>query len=356
MSGDRELCIAAGMNGYLTKPIDVKVLFSTLSQWAPERTDIVEGISSQTAVDNVTTTEDIELPGVDITDGLSHMGGNRKLYRRIISKFREGQADAVEQIREALQAGDVLGAMRIAHTLKGVAGNIGALDVVAAAQHVEETLRETLEAEAEKVEIEPLLAAVSAALQPLLQAIAEMEEPAPSATNGATAPAAQQSAPVDIAALRPLLDKLEDLLKRSNTGAREVIAELSTQVPEAGGRDILTAMSNDISSYDFQAAQARWPELMQCLEGNGSDNGQNGQPTPIDLAELRPLLDKLQDFLKRSNTGAREVLAELNTRLSDSGSRDILTAMSNDINSYDFQAAQARWPELMHLLEGNSNG
>ena len=89
----------------------------------------------------VSAAEERDLPsiaGLDAQDGLSRVAGNRKLYRKILRQFVEQQGPSLEQIAAALVKGDVALAERLAHTLKGVAGNIGAKTVQAAAGDVGE--------------------------------------------------------------------------------------------------------------------------------------------------------------------------------------------------------------------------
>jgi HPt (histidine-containing phosphotransfer) domain-containing protein len=79
--------------------------------------------------------------GLDPADGLRRVGGNAKLYLKLLRQFASSQASAGAQIRSALDTGDIESATRLAHTLKGVAGNLGAGPVHAAAAAVEELLR-----------------------------------------------------------------------------------------------------------------------------------------------------------------------------------------------------------------------
>jgi HPt (histidine-containing phosphotransfer) domain-containing protein len=83
-----------------------------------------------------------ELPGISIASGLARVGGNRKLYAKLLCKFREGQETAVEQIQAALRSGDVETAVRLAHTVKGVSGNLGVEALYRAAADLEKAIKE----------------------------------------------------------------------------------------------------------------------------------------------------------------------------------------------------------------------
>ena len=74
--------------------------------------------------------------GLDTQDGLRRVAGNQKLYLKLLRQFIEQQGPAVGQITAALAQGDDTLAERLAHTLKGVAGNIGAKPVQAAAGNI----------------------------------------------------------------------------------------------------------------------------------------------------------------------------------------------------------------------------
>jgi len=67
--------------------------------------------------------------GLDTTGGLKRVAGNHKLYMKLLRQFVAGQSQTVASIRASLKAGDRKTAERIAHTAKGVSGNIGAAAV-----------------------------------------------------------------------------------------------------------------------------------------------------------------------------------------------------------------------------------
>lgn len=139
---ERNFCLANGMNGHIAKPLDPALLFDTLSK-IPRR--MSEAVTPGTgAADEAAVAAPPDVPsvdGLDTADGLRRVGGNTRLYVKLLRQFVSQQADAVGEIRVALTANDAERAVRLAHTLKGVAGNLGARDVQDGAAAVETQLR-----------------------------------------------------------------------------------------------------------------------------------------------------------------------------------------------------------------------
>jgi HPt (histidine-containing phosphotransfer) domain-containing protein len=133
-------------------------LFDTLRRYyAPARET-----ASQPAAAAVQT----EIPvvdGLDSNDGLARVGGNRSLYRKLLRQFLDQEATP-QQIADALAAGDWPLAERLAHTCRGVAGNLGARAVQQAAGSLEVGLRER----ADTTTLAPLLSEFGATLGTLL--------------------------------------------------------------------------------------------------------------------------------------------------------------------------------------------
>ena len=80
--------------------------------------------------------------GLNTADGLQRVGGNRKLYLKLLRQFVDDESDAAVRIRERLAAGDHATAERMAHTIKGVAGSLGARELQATAGDLERAVRE----------------------------------------------------------------------------------------------------------------------------------------------------------------------------------------------------------------------
>ncbi|WP_018605796.1 hybrid sensor histidine kinase/response regulator [Uliginosibacterium gangwonense] len=124
LTGDRELVLQAGMNDYITKPIDAQVLYHTLSKYAKQGNAPNE---IQTPADPVHSpqiedTEEI----LDPDSALDAIGGDMDLYRKITTMFLQSELDFPERFKTALNGADITSAIRHAHSLKGVAGTLGA--------------------------------------------------------------------------------------------------------------------------------------------------------------------------------------------------------------------------------------
>jgi two-component system, sensor histidine kinase and response regulator len=127
MKGDRERCMAAGMDGYTSKPIRIKELEQAIAQLiSPPKTAKVplsEGSHADGVIDHAAL-----LAGVD---------GNRRLLRELVRLFLADCPQRLAEIKEAIRRGDAGGVGRAAHTLKGSVGNFEAKNAFAAVQRLE---------------------------------------------------------------------------------------------------------------------------------------------------------------------------------------------------------------------------
>jgi len=127
MKGDRERCLAAGMDEYITKPLDSKRLCAIVERVANSSAHDAGPIDAET------------LPGYHAL--LARLGGDAQLLADVSRLFIDDAPRHLREIRSAIDAGDV-GALRATgHALKGAAANFDAADVVAAARTLEEAGR-----------------------------------------------------------------------------------------------------------------------------------------------------------------------------------------------------------------------
>jgi two-component system sensor histidine kinase/response regulator len=124
MKGDRERCLEAGMDGYMTKPVRFSDIEQTLSGLASAPAMPAKSVVDAASWDNV--------------EALDRIGGDEELLRDLCQIFLEESPNLLQKLRQALEAGDSDGVMRAAHSLKGEAGYLGARGTSQAARQLEE--------------------------------------------------------------------------------------------------------------------------------------------------------------------------------------------------------------------------
>ena len=155
MTGDREKSLAIGMNDHIAKPIDPNQLFKVLEKWilpaedrepngllpAAASENEPEAVADAAAIRPQPDMAEDEFPqllaGFDLQKGLQRLQGNRKLYRKLLLDFAANYASIADDIRQAFAAEDMNQAHSLVHNIKGLAGNLSALRLQAAATAIE---------------------------------------------------------------------------------------------------------------------------------------------------------------------------------------------------------------------------
>jgi two-component system sensor histidine kinase/response regulator len=240
---ERQRCLDAGMNDHVSKPIDPDALFATLMRWAKPRPR--PAVESESPRNPARAADDVILPeiaGINLADGLNRVAGNRRLYRDLLGQFAAKQGDAAGQISAALKTEDLKLAERIAHTVKGVAGNLGITEVQSAAQKLEKAIREGQDSVA-------LLGAFATLFGRQVHAIEQaLQESAPAMQEGVLhSPFNAEAASVAIARLKSLLDA-------SDGDAEEAFRSLQNVVAGVVDKPRLDDLGASIGDFDFEAA------------------------------------------------------------------------------------------------------
>ena len=140
MAEERERCLAAGMNGHISKPIDPDALLNTLARW--NRSGPTVRVPATTLVHPGKHADQpgLVIPGIDTSTALRRLAGNARLYRSLLTQFVEQHARTDVAVLQALLAGNLGQAQSLAHQVKGVAGNLGAGQLSAAASALESAI------------------------------------------------------------------------------------------------------------------------------------------------------------------------------------------------------------------------
>ena len=257
---ERQRCIDAGMNDHVSKPIDPDNLFTTLLRWAkpsPKHPAESQAPVKIEAADEVALPE---IPGIKVADGLNRVAGNRRLYRDLLAQFAAKQCDAATQVSTALESSDVKLAERIAHTVKGVAGNLGIVEVQSVAQQLEKALRDG------DGTVSTLLVEFGNVMSLQIRAIEEALR-----ESVAGRPATPQTLPFDGEAAAAAIAHLRRLLEASDGDAEESFRSLRDAVASVIEKPYLDGLSASITDFDFDASLVKLDDIAKRCARNGDD-------------------------------------------------------------------------------------
>jgi two-component system sensor histidine kinase/response regulator len=253
MEADIEKCREAGMWDHIGKPIDPDELFSKLLRWVKPRgaADVRETVVTplkETAREETRPPKQDDLPdipGLDTSLGLKRVVGKKDFYLSMLRKYIDNQSEVPAQIRQSLDAGDYPTAERLAHTAKGVSGNIGATRVQELAAAVEKAIKD---GESPDV-IEGLLGPFADAHARLITGLQEAL-PAPKSTekpDGGTAPVDREQG---VAACKALAE----LLGNDDSEALDLLDERSELLRGILGANEFRSIEKALKDYDFEKA------------------------------------------------------------------------------------------------------
>jgi two-component system, sensor histidine kinase and response regulator len=254
---ERRRCLEAGMNDHVSKPIDPDALFATLMRW----TKPVREHTAQTEAGSVKAIEEMILPeldGVDVAGGLRRVAGNRRLYRDLLAQFASTQCDAGSQISAAIESGTRELAERIAHTVKGVAGNIGVGEVFKAAEKLERAIRDR--GAIVPVLLEEFTQLLGGQVQTIRRALRDSPTHEPSGERDATT--------FDPQAASAALARLKVLLESSDGDAAEAFIAVENALVGAVEKEQLNALGKAVNDFDFATALLK---LVEVEEKYGAD-------------------------------------------------------------------------------------
>jgi signal transduction histidine kinase/DNA-binding response OmpR family regulator/HPt (histidine-containing phosphotransfer) domain-containing protein/CHASE3 domain sensor protein len=245
---ERQRCLEAGMNDHLTKPIDPDAMFATLKRWVkPRNPDAAPPLAARPIPD----ASEVKLPeieGVDLAGGIKRVAGNRRLYRSLLEQFVAKQGGAAEGIASALRSGDRERAGRIAHTVKGVSGNLGIGPVQRAAEKIEHAIRE------ENPSTMPLLEEFGSTLGPIVQALKQgLAETMP-------VPASDRRA-FNAAIAATAIARLKTLIEANDGEAVDALQAVEDALAGVVDKSKLDALRDSLGDFDFDGALSSLAEI-----------------------------------------------------------------------------------------------
>ena len=250
MESDRILCLEAGMNDHIAKPIDPDQLFGVLLRWIRRSDGHGAAARDRPAPAPSRKSEDsdtrLAVPGIDVDAGLRRTGGNRKRYETLLRKFAEQQSGTGAALVAALAKGDMATAERTAHSLKGAAATLGAKALAEAASQAEAAIKNRKDP---GQDVHRVTGALDALLADLRAAL-----PDDAAGNGASSHSG------DPASVQEPLGRLKRLLEADDGEAADFIVDARPRFAGILTPAEIRTLTDHVGKFDFDAA-------LGCLSG-----------------------------------------------------------------------------------------
>ncbi|RQO57197.1 hybrid sensor histidine kinase/response regulator [Paucibacter sp. KBW04] len=267
MGSDRQLCLDAGMNDYVSKPIEPALLWRALNQWVPPDANRsppnaapLESASASAAELPAIAAQVLLMPvsGLEIELGLSRLNGKASFYTLLLRRFVEAHASYLAELKDSVAAADWPTAERAAHTLRGVAGNIAASDLQESAGSLENRLRRCVESAPTAAELLLLEPALNKVVQQVMALVQGLRRAFPASPGLSGQPSADEQ---DLARL---CHSLLALLREDDGQAFEFVQEHLASLQQALGEHFLE-LKTCVEAFEFQAAamlmQAQLPSI-----------------------------------------------------------------------------------------------
>ncbi|TAN44107.1 MAG: PAS domain S-box protein [Nitrospirae bacterium] len=255
---ERERCLSAGMNAHIAKPIDLNVLYETLSRWIHKKDRAAMPVRPLSK-DEADITFPGTLPGIDLSAALDRIAGNRRLFLNMLRRFAEDNRDKIDEIRRLAAVGETGRAREIVHALKGLSGNISATGLHAAMGSLERALRSDDDSD----RIPDLLNDAERRLHEVVAAAREAEEYSALKSGGPSA--AASSGPSNADAVRGILEDLAKYLLTNNLKALNTAGRLKSVPGETGPAEDFRRLEDLIGKLDYKGALEMTKKMAQKL-------------------------------------------------------------------------------------------
>ncbi|MBC3905991.1 ATP-binding protein [Undibacterium umbellatum] len=238
----RERCMREGMQDYLTKPIQPDALFTIVSHWMDTEHELP--VPGSLITSTVFDDEDAGFPQfneLDTSLGLHYMGGRHEFYINMLHRFEQSQADTLHELNRLIQVGEYGNAERLSHTLKGLAGSIGASKLQKIAAELEYKLSKEEAREFILETLGPLTLSLNAVLDELktvLPGILPQHE----------------EVIVDEAEAKNIVAELRILLAASDADAQSLFEENETAIATQFNSDAMIQLRHFMHQFEFEAA------------------------------------------------------------------------------------------------------
>jgi HPt (histidine-containing phosphotransfer) domain-containing protein len=206
-----------------------------------------------------------ELLGISVQDGLKNVGGNEKFYLKLLQQFLDTNRDSALEIREALEKKDRPTAVRLAHTVKGVAGTLGAGELALVAGKLEKKLKIG--------EASGLLFAIGEFESHLDQVMQSIEKSKVGEKQKVNSGARSGQNPIDLGVVRPIITDLFDLMESDLVEALRRLEDLAEHLAHSEHAEPFKLLEHQMNNFDIPDALETLKSIEKGLNQSPGEDG-----------------------------------------------------------------------------------
>lgn len=235
MVGVQEKCLEAGMKDFITKPINPDRMLETIEKWIVRKNNIPETKGGLPLKIKSGPEKIPRMEGLNIEDGLSHLGGNTTLYNELLNKFLNKHENFIAELKNKISTGSDEEINRDIHTMKGMSGNLGMIRLHETCQKAEEYLKDDKRDKFNGI-LQSLESEMNIVLQALRKNLVKNLNP---------------NHQITLSKVKPLVDQMESLVRDSDPGALKVLKEIGNV---NGYEKQFQQVKKFLENYDFDKA------------------------------------------------------------------------------------------------------
>lgn len=257
MDEDIAKCYKSGMNDYISKPVDHKILISTLQKWVKNVNIVLKKELNVINTDNKIDDNKLfrKLEGISVEAGLEKVAGNKKLFKKLLLTFYNNNKNLFHELKTSLKNNDKKDAIYLIHTIKGVTGNIGALELYNTSSFLENAIKNN-----ELDAIEDTLNKFSISLSKILSSIESIKDDLTHDYTNIKFDPNQQNV-IDKKALISDLNNLSELLESDISQAMIIKEEVMKQLASTQAIILVHKLDKYIENFELDKAKEMIDEI-----------------------------------------------------------------------------------------------